>query len=161
VTTFQVLTVDPGKQTGYGWAFIEDKTLLDVQFSELPFQEFNEKIDAYLRGTDPAVQRVDVFCERFVIGSGTARKSRGDVYWSIETIGILRHLCTMLGHRYEGQNQSDAKTGWADRRLKEIGWWIEGDKAAGIDGSHARDAAKHMVLALQRYHTQVYFDLVK
>lgn len=156
-----LLSVDPGEQTGYGWAIIEDLQLLSVRFDEAPFHEFNVKAEETLRGFDPEVQRIDVYCERFVIGSNTHTKLKGTCYHSIETIGLLRHVCRVTGHHFELQSTSDAKADWSDQRLKRCGWWIEGNKEQDIEGTHARDAAKHMLLALSRHHTQVYFDLVK
>lgn len=156
-----LLSVDPGEATGYGWVTIEDTQLVHWSFNEAPFHKFNELADTFLRCTYSEEQRIDVYCERFVIGSNTHTKVKGDCYWSIETIGLLRHVCRVTGHHFELQSQSDAKANWSDKRLQRAGWWIEGDKAAGIKGTHARDAAKHMLLALSRHHAQVYFDLVK
>jgi hypothetical protein len=162
MTVHTLLSVDPGKQTGYGWAMIRDGQLLWARFGELPFQRFHEEIDRVLRSTDPAHERIDVYCERFVIGSNTHTKLRGpDPYWSIETTGFLRAVCGITGHHFETQATADAKGDWSDQKLKNVGWWVEGDKAAGVKGTHARDAAKHMLLALQRHHVGIYFDLVK
>jgi hypothetical protein len=161
VSTFLLHSVDPGKQTGYGWLQITDGVIEYVSFLELPWDEYKAQIDVVLRGTNPAVQRIDVYCEKFIIGSNTHTKVGGGPYYAIEQIGVLRHLCEITGHHFDTQGQSDAKGDWSDAKLKKVGWWIEGNKAKGIVGDHARDAAKHMLLAIQRHHMAVYFDLVK
>ncbi len=158
----RLLSVDPGKATGYGWVIIDDGKMVHWSFSELPFQRFHEEIDQVLRTWPAEMQRVDVYCERFVIGSNThQRLPKGEPYWSIESTGFLRATCAITGHGFHLQNTGDAKSLWSDQKLRDVGWWIDGDKAKGIKGTHARDAAKHMILALQRHHAGVYFDLVK
>lgn len=128
------MAVDPGKMTG--WA-VRDMSTLAVVFGQDEFMAFMHRTWRFLNEQ----RHVHIASERFVISSGTVRKARGDVNWSIETIGMLRwtvaHL-TEHEHSFELQNANDAMKFATDARLRTIEWWTPGR-------GHANDAARHLL----------------
>lgn len=135
-----ILAVDPGKKTG--WAVYDGTT---PAFGELGFEEFHDHAHAWLLRSFTEGKPMSVVCERFVIMGSTVTKSRGDTNWSIETIGVLRWLCRRFKFSFELQGASDAKRFGSDNLLRKLDWWTPGS-------DHARDAARHLALALARHH---------
>lgn len=131
----RILTVDPGKATG--WAILEFGS---AYFGEERFEEFPEWAEEFLRSREAGYL---VVAERFVISQGTMTKARTEINWSIELIGVLRYLTRKYGHYLELQGAGDAKRFGSDKLLRRLGWWTPGS-------DHARDAARHLALALAR-----------
>lgn len=135
-----ILTVDPGKLTGWG-------VYLDGQatFAHSEFMTFHGQALAWLDNCVVKDYKPLVVAERFVITANTIKKSRGDTNWSIETIGVLRFLCHRYGFDFELQGPSEAKKFGTDALIRKLGWWTRGS-------DHARDAARHLALALARHY---------
>lgn len=112
-------------------------------FGEEGFESFPEWAESFLRSRFDRGCQFYVVAERFVISGGTVTVARGDTNWSIELIGILRYLCRKYGHEFDLQGAGDAKRLGTDKLLRRLGWWTPGS-------DHARDAARHLVLALAR-----------
>lgn len=130
-----ILAVDPGKATG--WAIYREGR---AYFGEHSFEDFPGFAWEYLNGNDPLL----VIAERFVIMAGTLQKARTETNWSIELIGVLRFISDMCGHDFELQGAGDAKRLGNDGLLRKLDWWTVGS-------DHARDAARHVALALARH----------
>jgi hypothetical protein len=145
----RIVAVDPGKTTG--WAILDGP--LGIRFGESPFMEFHGRADNYLRLRHDTGHQVRVVCERFVITGGTVTVSRGDTNWSIETIGVVRYLADKYGHLFELQGAGDAKKLGSGELLRRLGWWSRG-------ADHARDAARHLALALARHHPAEFDQLL-
>lgn len=88
----------------------------------------------------PPADSVSIACERFTIGERTLRTARGDEYWSIETIGLLRFLCRMHDLKFQLYGAGDAKHFASNPNLKKAGWFTPGQ-------GHRNDAARIVVLA--------------
>lgn len=141
-----VIGVDPGKMTG--WAACQaDGT--DFKSKEAPVNDFVDHMTVYLGLASPC----HVAAERFVISGGTVTKGRTDENWTIEQIGVLRHLCRRHGHTFELQGAGDAKEFAPDSRLKQVGWHTPGR-------GHANDGARHLLLCLARRHQSAFEDLL-
>lgn len=138
MSSTRILAVDPGRATG--WAVLEAGR---AYFGEEIFEEFPGWADSFLRSRFDRGCRFLVVAERFVISGGTLTKARGDSNWSIELIGVLRYLARQYGHEFDLQGAGDAKRFGTDRLLRKLGWWTPGS-------DHARDAARHLALALAR-----------
>lgn len=134
----RILTVDPGRATG--WAVLEQGS---AYFGEEEFELFPEWAESFLRSRFDKGCRFYVVAERFVISGGTVTVARGDTNWSIELIGVLRYLTRKYGHEFDLQGAGDAKRFGSDKLLRKLGWWTSGS-------DHARDAARHLALALGR-----------
>ena len=81
-----------------------------------------------------------VYCERFTISQQTLKKSREGSNVAIETIGIIRWLCSRAGIRFVEQTPGEAKGFATNDKLRAMGWLKLPD--------HARDAARHLLLAV-------------
>jgi hypothetical protein len=131
-----ILAVDPGKTTGYGLLFVDDKGKLDsVSFNQLTMDDF---LPAAAEMIEDWGSRTTVVCESFTVTQRTT-KQRGERLWSVEQIGVLRWLTTRALGSYLEQSPSDAKSFATDKKLKSIGWYTVGME-------HARDAARHALL---------------
>lgn len=153
-----ILAVDPGGTTGYATFHVEQwldpeqragsRTHGEASFEEFEDMAYNWLWSEYRRGVS-----VTVVCERFVIMPGTMTKSRSEVNWSIETIGLLRFLCRRWGHEFVTQGVGDAKGLATNDLLRRIGWWARGE-------DHGRDALRHLVLWLAGNRADVFKQLV-
>lgn len=140
-----ILAVDPGKMTG--WALMQpDGT---VTFGQDPFGDFLVRMDRWGEKLARAGILGEFVVERFTIMKSTAEKSRTDVNWSIETIGVARLHYFKNRHRLTLQGASDGKRFGTDTKLKAMGWWT-----AGAD--HAQDAGRHLCLYLAQHHQPVF-----
>ena len=108
---------------------------------ELPMDPFLEYAEEYLIALVGC--EVVVACENFLITVNTAKKSQGDRQWSLEQIGVLRHLCHKHGHGFELTTPSDAKTFCSNDKLRRAGFWTPGK-------GHANDSARQIAMALAR-----------
>lgn len=135
-----IVGVDPGKMTGWASYRCSGDSFTSRQDPQDAF------VDVIVPWIESTAWRTDVLviCERFVVSSGTVRKSRGDENWSAEQIGVLRHTCRRYGVPFELQSPSDAMKFATNDRLKEIGWHLPGR-------DHANDAARHVLLGVARH----------
>lgn len=136
-----ILTVDPGKKTGWGVYY----GLGTAAFAHSEFEAFHEMAWTWFDNCVARDLQPLVVCERYVITANTVKKSRGDTNWSIETIGVLRFLCKKYRFQFELQGASEAKRFGTDALIRKLGWWTKGS-------DHARDAARHLALALARHN---------
>jgi len=126
-----VLSVDPGKKTGY--VVWDNGKRVEGELSPENFLAYASKIIES--------GKIDfVVCERFIISSQTGKFSQAP--WSLEQIGALRFLCNKYNIPFTLQNAADAKRFATEERLKHIKW-----KRPSGDG-HARDAQRHLLLYL-------------
>lgn len=131
-TTFpprpDVLAVDPGGKTGYVW--LQGGRV--VEQAELPADEFLDRA-AWI------VPQVDVVvCETFDITQQTLRVKKGERWWSLEQLGVLRNEARKAGKEFVESPRS-ALALVPDARLAPFGL-----NKRGGDG-HWRDAARHLV----------------
>jgi hypothetical protein len=147
-----ILSVDPGGTTG--WCTFDAERFMSERIGPVPaeaeFADFLIRADHWLASND----RVTVVCERYVVSMETVKKSRGDVNWSMESIGVLRHLCRKYGHTFVLQNVADAKKLASNELLKQVGWWARGQ-------DHGRDAIRHLILWLATNRPDVFKLLVQ
>ncbi len=144
---FSVLSVDPGKATGIAlisWSGGEQDLPVKVYSMESQPEDFASDIRAVMAQgmTAPSMK---VVCERFIINAATVRNSQAP--YSLEQIGVLKHLCREAGYPVEGiwmQNPVDAKNMFPNEALKKIGTWHVGGEG------HANDAIRHALLALTK-----------
>lgn len=127
--------VDPGKTVGVAVyePELDDNPLGD----QMPYDQFGAWLESWLVSGIVGL----VAIERFTITVSTARKS-SDAHWAIELIGVTKFLCGKYSVRLREQQATTAKNFSTDVRLKEVGWWLPGK-------DHARDAVRHVILALE------------
>lgn len=124
-----ILTVDPGKCTGY-FADLEYEQYND----QLPAMQFCEDAWAWARQYE---SDLTIVYEKFTITAQTLRKARESD--AIHVIGVLRFAAHVFGCELVEQKPGDAKNFATDDRLKKLGLYLPGK-------DHARDAARHYVV---------------
>lgn len=132
----RVLAVDPGLRSG--WALwcpdALDPPWEARVYDPMPLLAFTEQeLDHGLNL---------VVCEAYRITAATAQKSQQ--HWSLELIGALRWLAYKAGVEFVLQTPAEAKSFVPDQRLRDLGMWTPGKE------DHARDATRHLVLALAK-----------
>lgn len=139
-----VLGVDPGKASGIAlvsWGPEEDNELEVVYSLEAQPEEFADEIKiglGYMKN-----ELLYVACESFTINAQTAKNSQAP--WSLENIGVLKHLCREAGYPVENiafQAPVNAKNMFPNPALKTLGTWHRGGEG------HANDAIRHALLRL-------------
>lgn len=80
--------------------------------------------------------------ERFVIGRGTARKTKAGTAATIEQVGRLREKCSRAGVRLVEHPAGVVKPWATDDRLRAYGCYVT--------GNHHRDAVRHALYAAVR-----------
>jgi hypothetical protein len=126
-----VLGIDPGKTTGVALYDLLTDHMNGVELAEDDVGRWLEEIIFSLR---PAV-----VIEAFTITAHTARNSQAP--WSLEIIGVARHLAAKYDCPFVLQRPGDAKAFATDARLKALGWWRPGK-------GHMADAQRHTLLFL-------------
>lgn len=157
---YAVLSVDPGKATGIAlvtWSGGSDQLPIKAYSMESQPEDFAGDIKAVMAQylNYPSFK---VVCERFIINAATVRNSQAP--YSLEQIGVLKHLCRESGYDPETiwmQNPVDAKNMFPNEALKKIGTWHVGGEG------HANDAIRHALLALtkQKWVPRVLLDKEK
>ena len=141
--TKYVLSVDPGKATGVVLMSLDDdETPVKVLSNELQPEEFASYLKPILQEWKMH-ESFTVVCERFTINAQTVRNSQAP--YSLEQIGVLKHLCREAGYRVEDivmQSPADAKAMFPNEALKKVGTWHVGGEG------HANDAMRHALLRL-------------
>ena len=96
-----------------------------------------------LSGLDAQLARASlVSTERFVIGRGTARKTKAGTAATIEQVGRLREECSRAGVRLVEHPAGVVKPWATDDRLRAYGCYVT--------GNHHRDAVRHALYAAVR-----------
>jgi hypothetical protein len=145
--THYVLSVDPGKASGIAlvsWSGDKEETPKRVLTFEAQPDEYAENIKLCLEGWKQH-DSFKVVCERFTITAQTVRNSQAP--YSLEQIGILKHLCREAGYKVEDiifQTPADAKNMFPNPALQTLEVWHKGGEG------HANDALRHALLALVR-----------
>jgi len=133
-----VLAVDPGKKTGLSfWRVNKDGEPPVV--TELAVPEFGDYVEHQAATYG---ELLSIVCESFTITVQTAKHTQAP--WSLEGIGVCRHIAHKYGCSFDLQAPSSAKTFSSDKRLRDLGWWSPGH-------GHGNDASRHLLLfAAQR-----------
>ena len=96
-----------------------------------------------LSGLDAQLARASlVSMERFVIGRGTARKTKAGTAATIEQVERLREECSRAGVRLVEHPAGGVKPWATDDRLRAYGCYVT--------GNHHRDAVRHALYAAVR-----------
>lgn len=128
----RILAVDPGLRSGWAW-------WAGLEHFDVGIEDPMPLLDLCVESVD----RVDlVVCEAFKITQRTAQLSAQ--HWSLEIIGALRWMCHSAGVEFVLQTPAEAKSFVPDQRLRDLGMWTPGKE------DHARDATRHLVLALAK-----------
>ena len=142
-----VFSVDPGKATGLAiisWEPEFDQPDPRVEFSaEVQPEEFAKEVVECLKYNKNPYEEFYVACESFTINAQTAKNSQAP--WSLENIGVLKHLCREAGYPVEKiafQPPVNAKNMFPNPALKTLGTWHRGGEG------HANDAIRHGLLRL-------------
>jgi hypothetical protein len=133
-----IIGIDPGETTGL---FAASGTHLRpyANTEQNPYEAMRQ-LD-FLLETERDLPDVHVVCERF-----TQQSMRmSPQYAALETIGVVRWLCTRWGAELTLQSRSQ-KAIVTSFMLKSIGWWT-----SGLAG-HANDAARHALIWLATHH---------
>lgn len=137
-----VLAVDPGKVTGLAtWSRRPANGFPALQSAELDFDGALRVCAGWLsqRADDPVL----VVCERYDTGDRRGAAHRGTVHWPLETVGVLRWLCSgRPGHDFEVQGRAEAKGFVRTEHLKALGLHRV------TAGGHADDAMRHLLRAM-------------
>jgi hypothetical protein len=145
--SYAILSVDPGKATGVAlitWTGGSDDLPVKVYSMESQPEDFAADVRAVMAQFKNSLS-FKVVCERFIINAATVRNSQAP--YSLEQIGVLKHLCREEGYPVEGiwmQNPVDAKNMFPNEALKKVGTWHVGGEG------HANDAIRHALLALAK-----------
>lgn len=128
----RVLAVDPGLRSGWAcWSGGDFQTGICDPMELLDF--CSERM-----GYQPDL----LACEAYKITARTAKLSAQN--WSLELIGALRWMCHRSSVPFVLQTPAEAKSFVPDQRLRDLGMWTPGKE------DHARDATRHLVLALAK-----------
>lgn len=140
-----ILAVDPGKATGIAiisWES-EDQDPRVEYSTEVQPEDFADEIKQGLLYNQNELEQFYVACESFTINAQTAKNSQAP--WSLENIGVLKHLCREAGYPVENiafQAPVNAKNMFPNPALKTLGTWHRGGEG------HANDAIRHGLLRL-------------
>lgn len=129
-----VLAVDPGKACGLFYlpaAPGDDEHRDQGRMGEDNWQASMDWCE-YLCASVPDLH---VVCEAFTITPRTGSNTQAP--WSLEAIGVLRHLTHRHSLTFRLQQPSLAKRGAPNDRLKHAGWYVH------TTGGHVADAARH------------------
>lgn len=139
-----VLGVDPGKASGIAIISWEPDSDPRVEFStEVQPEDFASNIRQSLDYNKNPLEEFYVACESFTINAQTAKNSQAP--WSLENIGVLKHLCREAGYPVEKiafQAPVNAKHMFPNPTLKALRTWHRGGEG------HANDAIRHALLRL-------------
>ena len=134
-THARIIGIDPGPTPGLVVLTAYDGRVTAVTKLDGPALDF--------RGLDEQLAQSSlVSMERFVLGRGTARKTRAGTEKTLAQIAEVRALCVRMGARLV-QFPAGAVKPWAtDERLRAFGCYVT--------GNHHRDAARHALYAAVR-----------
>ncbi len=134
-TSARIVGIDPGPKPGLVVLHVCDEHVVRVTKLDGPALDFRglgeQLADAALVGM-----------ERFVIGRGTARKTKAGTAATIEQVGRLREECSRAGVRLVEHPAGVVKPWATDDRLRAYGCYVT--------GNHHRDAVRHALYAAVR-----------
>lgn len=138
-----ILAVDPGKVTGVAaWQPSEPMKLTTWE------EHTRYRAAAAVEHIMPS----ELVCEQFVISERTIRTAQ-DVN-ALRIIGWLDIWCRQKAIPFDLQTAAQAKRFATDDKLKALGWYTS------TEGGHANDAARHMLVYLQRKHPAVFREIL-
>ncbi len=121
-----------------GWALLDTKAdpLEPPEVGQMPWTDFQDWVWATLG------DRIDVqlVIERFVLNSGSMKKSRDGIHHAIQTIGVVEFIARQLGWpEPKYQLPADVMRIVDNRVLRSLGWFARGQE-------HGNDALRHAVV---------------
>lgn len=127
-----IVAVDPGKVTGVAVYYPETTRCTTWE------KPCWEAVRAVHRGLERG--RIShLVVEAFTISMRTLKLTRGE-NWSLESIGALRYLASLVPDLEEFHVQPvEAKNFGTDRKLRALGWYHP------TPGGHRNDAARHLI----------------
>lgn len=126
----KLLSIDPGKTTGYAIFDPRKKKLLEAD--ELDWSNFiHDFLPGWLTLSDDRV-----VIEKYRIRRGTVSANLGKDLRTVKEIGVIEWLCEERGIEYNLQPAGIGKEFFNRKRLEENDCWIVGKQ-------HARDAIRH------------------
>lgn len=142
-----ILAVDPGKNSGLAEFSLDYKKIwVGYQLPRFDLIDHIEKIFEW-QWKDVVKGRILVVSEQFIITPMTSKLSQQTD--ALKANGTLEWLCHKYGHTFEPQSQATAKKIAKDKRLKDMDLYTPGR-------DHANDAARHLLLALERHMPSVF-----
>ena len=131
----RIVGIDPGPAPGLVVLTTYDGRITAVTKLDGPALDF--------RGLDEQLAQSSVVSmERFVIGRGTARKTKAGTEKTLAQIAEVRALCVRMGARLVQFPAGVVKPWATDNRLRAYGCYVTGD--------HDRDAVRHALYAAVR-----------
>ena len=132
----RIIGIDPGPKPGLVVLHVCDEHIVRVT-----------KIDGLAPGpshglADQLAQASLVSMERFVLGRGTARKTKAGTEVTLAQVASLRELCEKMGVRLVQYPAGVVKPWATDDRLRAFGCYVT--------GNHHRDAVRHALYAAVR-----------
>ncbi len=137
-----VLAMDPGSMTGIV-TWTPDGVIRPYS---LPPQDVYYVLEEWTETWAQA--RAWLVVEKFTITANTGKMSNLGIDWPLKLTGVAEYLASRSGILCDtGQMPSSAKRFAPDARLRAAGWMPQLRAAEGKH-DHARDAARHLLLAL-------------
>ena len=134
-THARIIGIDPGPKPGLVVLTTYDGRITAVTKLDGPALDF--------RGLDEQLAQSSVVSmERFVLGRGTARKTRAGTEVTLAQVARLRELCERVGVRLVQYPAGVVKPWATDDRLRAFGCYVT--------GNHHRDAVRHALYAAVR-----------
>ena len=131
----RIIGIDPGPKPGLVVLHVCDEHIVRVTKLDGPALDF--------RGLDEQLTKaVLVSMERFVLGRGTARKTKAGTEVTLAQVARLRELCEKVGVRLVQYPAGVVKPWATDDRLRAFGCYVT--------GNHYRDAVRHALYAAVR-----------
>ena len=126
-----IVGVDPGKSSGIAiisWEprFSNIEPRLEHS-TEVDSDHFADEVRKSLLYVNSPMEELFVACESFTINAQTAKNSQAP--WSLENIGVLKHLCREAGYPVEKiafQAPVNAKNMFPNPALKTLKTWHRG-----------------------------------
>lgn len=138
-TVTSVLSLDPGRTTGYAIGIVHDtKPFIAYHQQELDHKGIWQLLDKVGRECD---YQLNIVCEEFHF----RRSQTGVDYYPIELIGIVNYFvqCYPMNALFWQNPSVQSKRGyWSDAKLKEMGLYQK-------QYEHGRSAVKHLLHWLQ------------
>lgn len=138
-----ILAIDPGKVSGI--ALWQPSEPMKLRTYEVPGRY--DVADSF-----QSVKPSEAVCEQFVISERTIRTAQ-DVN-ALRIIGWLDIWCHQHAIPLDLQTAAQAKRFATDDKLKALRWYTN------TEGGHANDAARHMLVYLQRKHPAVFREIL-
>ena len=139
----RVIAVDPGEKTGIAiWE-------CSAQVLSAQVLSVSDTVEFFLGQLAKGTEDVWVVVEKFTITAQTGKMSTLGLNWPLELTGVARAVAQHNDWAFDNsQGPAAAKRFSPDERLKAAGWWDKLRAAETGPEDHARDAARHLLLAL-------------